>query len=192
VAWTTPHVFAVGEIITAATMNTYVSNNLSALGPVGSYMYLHQAATRVETTINGAWLECNGTAVSRSTYATLFAKISTAYGVGDGSTTFNIPDVAGRVLVALAGSGGNANVTALGGSDGVALANRRPQHRHTPHTHTINNSGTGTTTPSFSANRDVNMSASTGASDGGSGVSTDSLDAPAYLVAGIWSIKYLA
>ena len=37
------------------------------------------------------WLECDGSAVSRTTYATLFAVISTTYGVGDGSTTFNLP-----------------------------------------------------------------------------------------------------
>lgn len=38
------------------------------------------------------WLECNGAAISRTAYATLFAAIGTNYGVGDGSTTFNIPD----------------------------------------------------------------------------------------------------
>jgi len=42
------------------------------------------------------WLACDGTAISRTTYATLFAAISTSYGVGDGSTTFNLPDLRGR------------------------------------------------------------------------------------------------
>jgi microcystin-dependent protein len=41
------------------------------------------------------WLAANGAAVSRSTYATLFAAISTTHGVGDGSTTFNLPDLRG-------------------------------------------------------------------------------------------------
>lgn len=41
------------------------------------------------------WLLCDGTAVSRSTYATLFAAIGTTYGSGDGSTTFNVPDTRG-------------------------------------------------------------------------------------------------
>lgn len=44
------------------------------------------------------WLECNGSAVSRSTYATLFAAISTTYGAGDGSTTFNLPDLRGEFI----------------------------------------------------------------------------------------------
>lgn len=42
---------------------------------------------------------CDGSAVSRTTYATLFTAIGTAYGTGDGSTTFNIPDLRGRIAV---------------------------------------------------------------------------------------------
>jgi microcystin-dependent protein len=42
------------------------------------------------------WLACDGTAISRTTYASLFAAVSTSYGVGDGSTTFNLPDFRGR------------------------------------------------------------------------------------------------
>jgi len=45
------------------------------------------------------WLLCQGQAVSRTTYAALFAAIGTRYGAGDGSTTFNIPNLKGRVPV---------------------------------------------------------------------------------------------
>ncbi|GAA4451730.1 hypothetical protein GCM10023092_09600 [Rurimicrobium arvi] len=44
------------------------------------------------------YLECNGNAVSRTTFATLFAKIGTTYGAGDGSTTFNLPDLRGEFI----------------------------------------------------------------------------------------------
>ncbi|MBX9268738.1 tail fiber protein [Chromobacterium violaceum] len=44
------------------------------------------------------WLRANGTAVSRSTYAALFAAIGTLYGAGDGSTTFNLPDLRGEFV----------------------------------------------------------------------------------------------
>lgn len=44
------------------------------------------------------WLTCNGGAFSRTTYATLFARIGTTFGSGDGSTTFNIPDLRGEFL----------------------------------------------------------------------------------------------
>ena len=45
------------------------------------------------------FLDCDGAAVSRSTYANLFAVISTTYGVGDGSTTFNVPDLTDKVVI---------------------------------------------------------------------------------------------
>lgn len=44
------------------------------------------------------WLKCNGAAVSRSTYAALFAKIGVLYGAGNGSTTFNLPDLRGEFI----------------------------------------------------------------------------------------------
>ena len=45
------------------------------------------------------WLLCDGTAVSRTTYAGLFAVIGTVYGIGDGSMTFNLPNLQGRVPI---------------------------------------------------------------------------------------------
>lgn len=53
------------------------------------------------TTPPAGWLKCNGAAVSRTTYATLFAAIGTTYGAGDGATTFNLPDLRGTFLRAL-------------------------------------------------------------------------------------------
>jgi microcystin-dependent protein len=44
------------------------------------------------------WLECNGQAVSRSTYSKLYSSIGTTFGAGDGSTTFNIPDLRGEFI----------------------------------------------------------------------------------------------
>lgn len=49
------------------------------------------------TVITG-WLKCNGQAVSRAGYAALFAAVGTLWGVGDGSTTFNVPDLRGEFL----------------------------------------------------------------------------------------------
>jgi hypothetical protein len=73
------------------------------------------------------WLMCDGAAVSRTTYATLFALISTTYGTGDGSTTFNVPDLRGRVAV---GKGTHADVSALSVSDGLAVGSRSVKHWH--------------------------------------------------------------
>lgn len=47
------------------------------------------------------WIKANGAALSRSTYATLFAAIGTTYGAGNGSTTFNVPDLRGEFMRSL-------------------------------------------------------------------------------------------
>ena len=95
----------------------------------------------------------NGQAVSRTTYAALFANLQTAHGAGDGSTTFNIPDVCGCVVVGrdnmggaakgrltLAGSGIDGTVLgARGGSESTTLTlAQMPVHAHgvTDPTHT--------------------------------------------------------
>ena len=61
------------------------------------------------------WLICDGRAVSRTAYAELFAVIGTTYGMGDGSTTFNIPDLRGRVAV------GHNTTYGLGTNGGEAV-----------------------------------------------------------------------
>ena len=60
--------------------------------PTGS---VHMMAT---TTAPSGYLKCNGAAISRSTYAALFAIIGTAHGAGDGSSTFNVPDLRGEFV----------------------------------------------------------------------------------------------
>lgn len=50
------------------------------------------------TSVPAGWLECDGTAVSRSEYASLFAQLGTTCGAGDGSTTFNLPDLRGEFI----------------------------------------------------------------------------------------------
>lgn len=63
------------------------------------------------------WLLANGAAVSRTTYAALFAVVGTTYGVGDGSTTFNLPNLKGRVPVGI--DPAQPEFNALGKADGV-------------------------------------------------------------------------
>ena len=58
--------------------------------PVGTIDFAHD--------VPEGWLECNGAAVSRTKYARLFKKLGTKYGAGDGSTTFNLPNLHHRVL----------------------------------------------------------------------------------------------
>jgi microcystin-dependent protein len=54
------------------------------------------------------WMMCYGQAVSRTTYTALFAAIGTTYGAGDGATTFNLPDLRGRIAAGADNMGGAA------------------------------------------------------------------------------------
>lgn len=143
------------------------------------------------TSAPGGYLLCDGSAVSRSTYADLFAAISTGYGTGDGSTTFNVPDLQGRVPV---GKGTNASVNALGVNDGQSVANRRPHHRTSftdpGHSHTVQAADTsqGSGGDSFTRNAGTGQldsltvpSHTTGITIG-TGNANDASDTPSFLV----------
>jgi len=65
--------------------------------PVGTVIaYGGDASTQAATLAAQGWLFCDGSAVSRSTYAALFTAVGTAHGAGDGNSTFNLPDYRGR------------------------------------------------------------------------------------------------
>jgi microcystin-dependent protein len=78
-------------------------------------------------------LRCAGQAVSRTTYALLFNAIGVLYGAGDGSTTFNIPNLIGRIAIGAAGSSGGQfyTVGATGGeASHVLTVDEMPAHSH--------------------------------------------------------------
>jgi microcystin-dependent protein len=81
------------------------------------------------------WLFCFGQNVSRTTYAQLFGVIGTTYGIGDGSTTFGLPDLRGRVPFGLDNMGGSAasrlTGAQTGGLNANALGNSGGEQGHT-------------------------------------------------------------
>jgi microcystin-dependent protein len=80
------------------------------------------------------WLFCRGQTISRTTYAALFAAIGTTYGAGDGSTTFALPDLRGRVVAGQDDMGGTSanRLTGLsGGVDGDVLGAAGGAETHT-------------------------------------------------------------
>lgn len=97
--------------------------------------------------IPSGWLECTGQAVSRTTYAALFAVTGTTFGTGDGSTTFNVPDLRGRTPIGV-GTGSGLTARSLGSSGGAethALAiGEMPSHSHSYAL--TDNSGSGSDT----------------------------------------------
>ena len=211
-AWSAPRTWVASETLTAALLNQELRDNLNAAFPVGSLHYFMQAGTTVETTINGFALECNAVAVARATYASLHSKVSGLgypFGSGDGSTTFNLPDLKGRGLHGMAASG-HADVNALGDSDATSVGSRTPRaptHSHLTPAHTHGSGGLGITgAPSVStldfdrdspdANAVTSVGAGTldvnGSTDSGGGSTTGSGGSHpgAYLVAGVWAVKY--
>jgi microcystin-dependent protein len=103
------------------------------------------------------WLFCDGTAVSRSTYADLFSAIGTRYGTGDGATTFNLPNLVDRIPRG-ATSTGAAVVTAGSDTASLEVANL-PGHTHPSGTLTMSPHDGHTHSVSGSANNtDINHS----------------------------------
>lgn len=80
------------------------------------------------------WKLCNGQALSRTTFAALFAVIDVTFGVGDGSTTFNVPDLRGRVGIG-AGTGAGLTARTLAATGGcethTLVTSEMPAHTHT-------------------------------------------------------------
>lgn len=125
------------------------------------------------------WLLCNGGAVSRVDYETLFTVIGTTYGGGDGSTTFNLPNLKGRTPVGL--DGGDGSFNSLGKTGGekthTLTISEMPSHTHTQnshnhtqnsHTHSINHDHANTNTGYFNTSHTHSFS-DTSTSAGGHG-----------------------
>jgi len=91
--------------------------------------------------IPSGFLECEGSAVNRTTYSALFAVVGTTYGIGDGSTTFNVPNLTDRCCLgssptkALAGTAGANTVTSTGNLGGAADPTTLTSDQMSSHSH---------------------------------------------------------
>lgn len=102
-----------------------VSSLLAELLPAGT---INQTARETAPT---GWLLCHGQSVSRTEYSTLFNAIGTVYGSGDGSTTFSIPNMQGRIPVGK-DSATFSTLGSTGGAESVTLQTTQiPSHTHT-------------------------------------------------------------
>jgi microcystin-dependent protein len=107
--------------------NAFTNGN-GIMSPAGGVM------TFAGTAAPSGWLLCDGSAISRVTYAALFTAIGTTHGVGDGSTTFNLPDIRGRIAAGKDNMGGTAanRLTAAGsGITGTTLGVAGGTETHT-------------------------------------------------------------
>jgi len=96
-----------------------------------------------DSSVPSGFLECNGAAVSRTTYSALFAIVGTTYGAGDGSSTFNVPDLQDNVPVgksnnkALASTGGANTVTSTGNVGGSTANATLSTAQLASHSHSV-------------------------------------------------------
>ena len=115
--------------------NTNISGNLTVLGTIsgGGSLIAGQIIMYGAGSAPSGWLECDGSAVSRSTYSVLFAAIGTTWGSGDGVNTFNLPDLRGRAPIGRGtGSGLSARTLAqqVGAETHTLSEAEMPTHNH--------------------------------------------------------------
>jgi len=197
------------SIVSGGFMQTDGSGNLSfqvvAGVPSGAVFCIAVAS------VPSGYLECNGAAVSRTTYAALFAVIGTQYGSGNGSSTFNIPDLRGEFIRGF----DNGRGVDSGRSVASSQSHQHPQHNHAVsasssssvtdpgHTHTMNmNQGniissggafglkdSGTATRINSNNTGISVSTSTSISQSNRGGTSNSSETRPRNIAMMYVIK---
>ena len=155
-----------------ATKYDFDGANLTGIEGIPTATIVPWSSSSVPT----GFLECNGAAVSRSTYSALFAIVGTTYGAGDGASTFNLPDLQDNVAMGKSGtkalaSTGGANTVASSGNVGGSTANATlTTAQLASHNHNSPGARTGGDTPAGAwlvrpANPGVNTS-STGSGTG--------------------------
>lgn len=155
--WETGTTYYIGSIVKqTGTSNLYISLIDSNIGNAlpnrlgnSNWRYLDPSGVPIGSvnafagaTAPTGYLLCQGQNVSRATYAELFTLIGINYGIGDGLTTFTLPDLRNRSPI---GVSGTKALALIGGAETVTLnANNLPEHPHTfsgyalaPHDHTI-------------------------------------------------------
>ena len=133
--WLSPSQAYDVQLFSAATPDNPTGVQIWALGPIGPAAGGAQSNVAgiigevrdfagPQAAIPGQWYMCYGQAFSRTTYAALFAVIGTTWGAGDGSTTFNLPDLRGRATFGVDNMGGspaNRVTSGVSGVSGVTL-----------------------------------------------------------------------
>jgi microcystin-dependent protein len=170
-AATKAYVDAVGFAVAPSTAGNVLTSNgtVWTSAPVSTVLTGSMQMWPTATAPTG-YLLCAGAAISRVTYATLYAVIGTTYGIGDGTTTFNLPDLRGRspfgvsTSYALASTGGSADAVVVTHTHTATSTVTDPTHQHTTLTCAFTGApvqgyamGNGSASPNFNT-----QSASTG------------------------------
>ncbi len=114
-------------VVSRTNLGVYSKAESDAAGQAGLVCYFARSSAPT------GWLKANGAAINRTTYAVLFAAIGTTYGAGNGTTTFNIPELRGEFLRALDDGRGIDTARALGS----AQSSQNLAHIHTATSETV-------------------------------------------------------
>ena len=124
---------ATGQIRFNNTTTEFEGYNGSAWGGLASGVPVGTILAHAANTPPTGFLECNGSNISRSTYATLFSTISTTFGVGDGSSTFALPDLRGQFIRGWANTGSTDASRVFGSTQ----TDQNKNHTHTTDSTTL-------------------------------------------------------
>tara|TARA_E500000081_G_scaffold6073_1_gene7128 strand:- start:883 stop:1443 length:561 start_codon:yes stop_codon:yes gene_type:complete len=159
-----------------ATKYNFSGSDLTGIEGIPTATIVPWTSSSVPT----GFLECNGAAVSRSTYSALFAIVGTTYGTGDGSSTFNVPDLQNNVAVGKSnnkalGSTGGADTVQSTGNVGGSTANHTlatpelPSHSHP--------GGSNTSQTHFNPHANASITPASTGSTGGGGAHSHNMSA---------------
>lgn len=149
--WQTDTLYYIGSMVRkAGTSEIYASltddnagNSLPNQADNANWHFIPQAGLTGEIKAYGGnsapagFLLCDGTAISRTTYANLFNVVGTNFGIGDGTTTFNLPDLRGRAPVGIAPSGTFNPIGATPGAETHSQVQAPHFHTVDSHVHPI-------------------------------------------------------
>lgn len=122
------------------TSSQWVEVLASSLPPSTQVMFVGTIAQTARVSAPDGWLLCEGQAVSRTEYVRLFNVIGTSYGSGNGTTTFNVPNIKGRLVVGK-NAGTFSTLGLTGGTETVTLTSSQTGLRAHSHPNTLSDPG---------------------------------------------------
>lgn len=140
------------------------------------------------STVPTGYLECDGSAISRTTYSALFTILSTTYGSGDGSTTFNIPDLRGEFIRGWDNGRGQDSGRSIGTSQSDAFQGHHHSYRY--YNQFLAGGGSRTDDMPQSPNSTSNNRVTTPISDGSNGTPRTANETRPKNIAMMYCIKY--
>jgi microcystin-dependent protein len=131
---------------TQIATTAFVSASIAEINASGAQELAGSVKLWISATAPNGWALCNGEAVSRTLYPTLFTRIGTAYGSGDGTTTFNLPNLQARFPIGVGtgfppgATGGFADATVVSHTHGATttISINDPGHSHTNYAEDFN------------------------------------------------------